>query len=353
MQLVFAKSITTSQQRENKQSRIIIMFDLQPLNIAEKIVEEGRSFLSSEETCELFAIPAERTLELILGADSIRRKFKKNSAFTCSIVNAKSGSCPENCAFCPQSVHHQTNISNYPLMTIDELVAAAKNMTAAGAGKFGIVTSGSQLNDEELSRICRAATIIRRETPLAVCASTGMLNASMAQRLAQSGVTTFHHNLETARSFFHNICTTHEYDEDLQTIAHVQAAGMKICSGGILGLGETWEQRVELAFTLKELAVDRIPLNFLNPLAGTRMENMPLLPPMEALKSIALFRYVHPEKDITICGGREITLRDYQSWIFAAGANGVMIGNYLTTQGRSATMDLAMIKEFNLTKDEN
>lgn len=323
------------------------------LNTAEKIVKEGSDFLSYEEACELFTISPEHTLDLIMGANSIRRKFKGDSVFTCSIINAKSGFCRENCAFCPQSAHHKTDIATYPLMNTDELVGAALNMYEAGAVKYSMVTSGYMLNDEEIDRICRAATIIREKTPLAVCASLGMLTPSMAGRLVESGITTFHHNLETARSFFSSICTTHEYDEDLQTIAHVKAAGMKICSGGILGLGETWEQRVELAFTLKELDVDRIPLNFLNPIPGTRMEDRPLLPPLEALRSIALFRYVNPGKDITICGGREVTLRDYQSWIFAAGANGVMIGNYLTTQGRSAAMDMEMIKEFNLAKDEN
>jgi biotin synthase len=170
----------------------------------------------------------------------------------------------------------------------------------------------------------------------------------MARQLKESGITTYHHNLETARSHFDKICTTHDYDEDVATVQIAQSAGLKVCSGGILGLGESWEQRVELAFTLKELDVDSIPINFLNAIPGTPMETRPLLSPMEALKCIALFRMINPEKDITICGGRERTLRDYQSWIFLAGANGFMIGDYLTTKGRNTAMDIEMIKDMGL-----
>jgi biotin synthase len=170
----------------------------------------------------------------------------------------------------------------------------------------------------------------------------------MAERLKESGVTTYHHNLETARSFFDQVCTTHQYDEDINTVHIAKSVGMKTCCGGILGLGETWEQRAELAFTLKELEVDSIPVNFLNPIPGTKMENRQLLSPMEALRSIALFRLVNPEKDIVICGGREVTLGDFQSWVFMAGANGLMVGNYLTTAGRDIKMDMDMIKEVGL-----
>ena len=171
----------------------------------------------------------------------------------------------------------------------------------------------------------------------------GLLKQDAAWRLKEAGISRYHHNLETARSFFDTICSTHDYEEDIETVRVAKDAGMRVCSGGIFGMGETWAQRVELAFTLKSLDVDSVPINFLHPIKGTRMGMRPLLPPMEALKIIALYRYIHPRKDITICGGREATLKDFQSWTFAAGANGIMVGNYLTTLGRNMEMDMEMI----------
>ncbi len=321
------------------------MFNKKIITITEKIMEDAGNSISYKEACELSALPSDDTVDLIMYASKIRGKYKKNSNFTCSIVNAKSGFCSENCAFCAQSAHHKTEIETYPLLSEEELVDNALRMHEAGATKYSMVTSGYMLTEEEIGTISRAASIIKEKTNLLICGSLGMLTRSMARQLKDNGMTTYHHNLETARSHFDRICTTHDYDEDIETVKFAQSAGLKACSGGILGLGETWEQRVELAFTLKELNVDIIPINFLNPVAGTRMENMPLLLPMEALKCIALFRFINPEKDITICGGREVTLKDYQSWTFLAGANGLMIGNYLTTQGRNAEMDTTMIKE--------
>jgi biotin synthase len=167
----------------------------------------------------------------------------------------------------------------------------------------------------------------------------------MAQSLCQSGVSNYHHNLETARSHFNQICTTHSYDDDIQTLILAQKAGMRVCSGGIMGLGESWSQRIEMATALKELDVDSIPINFLNPIAGTPFEQRPLISPMTALKCIALFRIVNPEKDIVVCGGREVTLKDFQSWVFLAGASGLMVGNYLTTCGRNIEIDMEMIAQ--------
>jgi biotin synthase len=227
----------------------------------------------------------------------------------------------------------------------EEILRSAIELEKGGATRYSMVTSGYMLTDKELDVICNSAVAIHKQTALTVCASLGMLTEATARRLTERGIAVYHHNLETARSFFDNVCTTHDYDEDIKTVKLAKAAGMKVCSGGILGLGETWEQRVELAVTLKELDVDGIPINFLNPIAGTRMENRPLLKPLEALKCIAIFRFVNPGKNILICGGREVTLRDYQSWAMLAGANGLMIGNYLTTQGRHIKMDIDMVKD--------
>jgi len=314
-------------------------------------MNDTKNAISYEDACEFILQPYE-TVDLILCAHKIRNTYKNNRVFTCSIVNAKSGLCSEDCAFCAQSAYHNTEIATYPLLSIDELVDNAIQMHEAGATNYSMVTSGYTLNHHEIETICTAATLIKNQTDLSLCASLGILAEPTLRQLRESGITTYHHNLETAGSYFDQICTTHAYDEDIETVRLAQSVGLRVCSGGIFGLGETWEQRVELAFTLRELNVDSIPINFLNPIPGTRMENRPLLPPMDALKCIALFRLINPEKDITICGGREVTLRDYQSWVFIAGANGLMVGNYLTTQGRSIPMDIDLIREMELMISE-
>jgi biotin synthase len=323
------------------------MFDKTLISITEKIIKDPSYSISYEDAFK-FAASRDNALDLIMCANKIRDKYKKNNIFTCSIINAKSGRCSEDCAFCAQSAHHKTGIETYPLSDKEKMLKNSIYMKKAGATKYSMVTSGHSLSSSEINSIGHAAEEINKKTDLSVCASLGQLTDTVAIKLKERGVATYHHNLETARSYFDQVCTTHEYDEDIQTVKMAKSAGLKICSGGILGLGETWAQRVELAFTLKELDVDSIPINFLNPIPGTRMENRSLLPPMEALKCIAIFRFINPDKDITVCGGREKSLGDFQSWIFMAGANGVMIGNYLTTKGRSAEMDMDMIIQMGL-----
>jgi len=323
------------------------MFDKTLISITEKIITYPGYSISYEDACEL-AVALDNAVDLIMCANKIRNRFKKNNVFTCSIINARSGRCSEDCAFCAQSAFHKTGIETYPLLDTEKMINYSLLMEEAGATKYSMVTSGHLLSGIEIDSVGHSAKEITRKTDLSVCASLGQLTDTMAIKLKEKGVTTYHHNLETARSYFDQICTTHEYDEDIQTIKIAKSAGFKVCSGGIFGLGETWLQRVELAFTLKELNVDLIPINFLNPIPGTRMENRSLLPPMESLKCIALFRFINPDQNITICGGRERTLGDFQSWIFMAGANGIMIGNYLTTKGRSTAMDMDMISQLGL-----
>jgi biotin synthase len=321
------------------------MFNKKLIEITEKIINR-RGTISYEEACELARLPGSETIDLLFCAHKIKERFKKNNTILCSIINAKAGFCTEDCAFCAQSSHHKTAIKTYELMQEEDMVQNAVQFKKNGATRFSMVTSGYMLTDAEIDTICRSTDAIVRKTDLTVCASLGMLTEFRARRLKEGGTSVYHHNLETARSFFDQVCTTHDYDEDIETVKLAKSSGLKVCSGGILGLGETWEQRVELACTLRELDVDGIPLNFLNPIAGTKMEKRPLLGPFEALKCIALFRFINPEKDILICGGREVTLRDYQSWIMLAGANGFMIGNYLTTQGRNVTMDMDMLEDY-------
>jgi len=321
------------------------VFNKKLIDITEKIIN-NRKFSPSYD--DMVSLTGEDVYEILICANKIRERYKGQGAFTCSIVNAKSGSCSQDCAFCAQSAYNKTGAVTYPLMNEADIVSRAIDMYNAGADRFSMVTSGYMLKDREIDTICRATEKIRQKTPLKVCTSLGMLTESLARRLKESGVDTYHHNLETARSYFAKICTTHDYDEDIATVRIAGSAGLRTCSGGILGLGETWEQRMELAFTLKEMDVDSIPVNLLNPIPGTRMETRSLLPPMEAIKSIALFRMINPDKDITICGGREVVLKDFQSWIFLAGANGIMIGDYLTTKGRNAGMDMEMIRQMGL-----
>ena len=283
---------------------------------------------------------------LFAGAHKIREHFCGDRVGLCSIINAKSGRCAENCSFCAQSAHANTDTPVYPLKSKDEIVAGAKKADEGKGHCYGIVTSGTRISQgPELDTILESFREIRKTTSIKPSASLGMLDQQTAEALAEAGCVTYHHNLETSRSFFPEICTTHDYEEDVETIRVAKAAGMRVCCGGIFGLGESAEQRIELATTLRDLDVDSIPVNFLNPVPGTKLEGQTDLTPMDCLRIVAMMRYVLPARHITVCGGREPNLREFQSWIFMAGADGMMIGNYLTTSGRDEQVDLQMIKD--------
>lgn len=287
---------------------------------------------------------------LFAEASRIREHFKGSAASLCSIINAKSGRCPENCAFCAQSAAHTTNAQVYPLVDEEELVRCARSAEQNGARCYGIITSGTGIKPgAELEKICRALRRIKAETAIDPSCSLGILGVETAQQLKEAGMVTYHHNLETSRSFFPNICTTHDYQDDVETIRAVKRVGLRVCCGGIFGLGEGFSHRVELAETLRELDVDTVPINFLNPVEGTRLADADFLTPMECLKIIAIYRFMLPEKCLTVCGGRERNLRELQSWIFLAGASGMMTGNYLTTPGRAPAQDRQMLTDLELT----
>jgi len=324
------------------------MFNSTILNIAEKIATYDDWRISRDQALALIPENPEAAMDLISCANKIRQWFHQQQIFKCGIINAKSGRCPENCAFCAQSAHHRSSIAEYALRDVDALVQTGLRLAAGGANNYSMVTSGTALDDADIDTVCQATEILRAKSDLRICASLGMLTNRSARKLKAAGVTRYHHNLETARSYFPQICTTHDYEEDIQTLLMARQAGLELCSGGIFGMGESWEQRVEMAFLLKELDVDAIPINFLNPIEGTALAQRPLMPPLEALACIALYRFIHPRKEITVCGGREVTLRDFQSWVFFAGANGLMVGNYLTTRGRDIEMDLEMIAQMGL-----
>ena len=301
---------------------------------------------SPDEALQILRSQGSELTAIFTITQALREEIFGKTIDLCSIINAKSGRCAENCAFCAQSSHHASTAPVFPLKSQEEIVNGARQAANDGSHCYGIVTSGTRVQaGEEFERILASLREIRATTAIDPSASLGILDPANAAALAAAGCVTYHHNLETARSFFPQICTTHDYEEDVQTVRVAKAAGMKVCCGGIFGLGESLEQRVELCLTLRELDVDSIPLNFLNPIPGTPLADHRQLTPLDCLRIIALFRIFHPTKRLSICGGREPNLRDLQSWIFMAGASGTMIGNYLTTSGRDRDMDLQMFRD--------
>lgn len=324
------------------------------MNESKSLVEDllAGSTLSPRQALDILEARGADLSFILAGAHRLKEQQFGNRIELCSIINAKSGRCAENCSFCAQSSHHRTEVPIYPLKSTEEIVAGARQAEAQGSYCYGIVTSGTRFGPgEDMERILTSIREIRSSTGIEPSASLGILDRDAAQALADAGCVTYHHNLETARSFFPNICTTHDYEEDVETIRLAREAGMKVCCGGIFGLGESLEQRVEMAFTIQELGVDSVPLNFLDPITGTPLEGASYLTPMDCLRIIALFRYLLPDKKISVCGGREPNLRDFQSWIFMAGASGTMVGNYLTTSGRSQEDDLRMFADGELIVD--
>ena len=276
-------------------------------------------------------------------ANRIRHEFEGDGIDLCSLLNTKSGKCSEDCSFCAQSGHYETGAPVYPLMDPNQIVEEAREAQRRGTKRFCLITSGRKLNDKEFETVLDALVRIRKETDLDLDCSFGTLSEERAGALKKAGVTRYNHNLETAESHFSRICTTHSFKDRVRTVGILKNQGFSICSGGIIGLGESMKQRLELAFSLRELGIDCIPLNILNPRPGTPLEHSEPVPPMEIIKTIALFRFVLPKGTIKVAGGREANLRDLQSFALFAGANGLIVGNYLTTQGRSAEDDLKMI----------
>lgn len=304
--------------------------------------------IGADDALRLFEEGAGRPFRVMAAAAEIRRHFKGDAISLCSIINAKSGKCPENCKFCAQSAHYATDVESYPLKKAQEVIEGAESAGRAGAEMFGIVTSGKRIKaKKEWTEIVRAIRGINA-LGMKACASLGIIDEEKARTLRDAGLYRYHHNLETSRSFFPEICTTHAYDEDVETIRAARAAGLSVCCGGLIGLGEGIRHRIELALTLRELNVDSIPVNILNPIKGTPLGRTPLLPPLEILLTIAVFRFLLPDKDIRLCGGKEKNLRQLLPLGLVAGANSLMTGHYLTTRGREAGMDMEMIKDMGL-----
>ncbi len=285
--------------------------------------------------------------DLFARANRIREKYRGHKVDLCSIVNAKSGACPEDCAFCAQSGQSRTDAHVYPLLNRDNIVEAALSAKQYGVRRFCIVTSGKKPSQKELDSICDTISELRKHG-LLPCATLGMLDTKEIRQLRDAGLNRYHHNLETSEAFFSEICSTHTYRDKIKTIEAAKSLGLSVCCGGLFGLGESWEDRIEMAFAIKGIGIDSVPINFLNPVKGTRLGNRETLSPLEALKIIAIYRLILPESEIRVCGGRPLTLRDLNSQIFTAGADGMLLGNYLTTQGRNPEDDIQMIRDSGL-----
>ena len=313
-----------------------------------EIALKGQS-ISSDKALQLESFTHEELDYLFIGTDRIRDKFKGEDVKICSIVNAKSGRCVEDCSFCAQSSSFQTDAPETELMSVEEMVAAAKEAEAFGANEFSIVASGTKMDDrKELDKVIAAVRRIKAETKLETCCSLGLMELDDLKELKAAGLDRCHHNLETAASFFNKIVTTHTYEDEVKAVQNAKEAGLQVCVGGIFGMGETFAQRVELAFSIRELGTQSLPINFLKPIEGTGLDHLETIEYYDALKTIALLRLVLPKIDLFVCGGREEVMTDKQEQLFSAGANGILGGNYLTTKGQDPKRDIEMIKSLGL-----
>jgi len=306
--------------------------------MTKKVLDGGE--ITKEEAMMILNFPSNYLEVLFECATQIREKFRGNKIDFCAIVNAKSGLCPEDCKFCAQSTKWKTQIKRYPLISVEEAVRRAKEAYDMGATKFGIVTSGRGPTDKEVEIICEMVREIRKNVPgISPDATLGELTEKQAIKLKEAGVDHSNHNIETSPRFFSKICTTHTYEDRIRTINILKQVGIGVCCGCIFGMGETNEDRVEIAFELKKIDPKIIPINFLNPRPGTPLENQKIISPEEAAKCIAMMRFVNPTKQIKVAGGREVVFGSKQDWVIKAGADDLMVGNYLTTPGQDYKED--------------
>ena len=298
--------------------------------------------MNKKEIDRLLTLPLTR---LIAIANETRQECAGSKIELCSIMNAKSGLCAQDCKFCAQSSLHSTGINAYSLKTKPQMLEAAMRAKDIGAERFDIVTSGNRLNRDELNIIADAIQEITSKVGIKMCASLGSMEERDLRLLKEAGLTRYHHNLETSEDYFSKIATTHTFQDRVKTIKAAKRAGLEVCSGGIIGLGETLDDRIQMALTLKELDVDSVPVNILVPVKGTPFEDRATLSQSEAIKTIALFRIILEAKTIKIAAGRESVLKDFQALAFMAGANGMLIGGYLTIKGREVDEDRKLIEE--------
>ncbi len=313
--------------------------------IEEKVL--GGNKISRQEALFITTLSGRDIFDLFSAANRIRDHFRGNKVDLCAIINAKSGACSEDCSYCAQSAKSSAEIKTFSLVEKKTITEKAQEAKEAGTRRFCIVTSGKKASAADLKKIAEMVSSVRR-IGLLPCATLGLLSGEDLLLLKDAGLERYHNNLETSERFFPEICTTHTFRDKIETIRAVKASGLSLCSGGVFGLGETWEDRVDMAFTLMEIGPDSVPINFLTPVKGTRLGVQKLLHPFDALKIISLYRFILSDKEIRVCGGRIQTLGEFNAFIFPAGADGLLTGNYLTTLGRNFQDDLKLIHQYGL-----
>jgi len=313
----------------------------------EALLDERRP-LTADELARLADVPDRSVPALAALAHEVRLAYSGPTVEIEGILSAKTGGCPEDCSFCSQSSRYETPVKATPFLDTDEVLRAAEETARLGATEFCIVLAVRGPDERTLSRILELVPLVRDRTGLQVAVSAGILTDEQATRLAAGGVHRYNHNLETARSYFPSIATTHSWDERFDTCRRVRAAGMELCCGALLGMGETVEQRLELLKQLRDVDPAEVPVNFLNPRPGTPLGDRPVVGALEALRWIALFRLALPSVILRYAGGREVTLRDLQALGMTSGINALIVGNYLTTLGRSPGEDLAMLEDLRM-----
>jgi biotin synthase len=282
--------------------------------------------------------------DLLSCSRKIMDHFNDRAFDFCTIINGKSGHCSEDCTYCAQSIHYDCDVEVYDLLDSDTVVKAAQVHEENRVSKFSVVTSGKRLNTNDFEKVTEMYKALRQKTSIKLCASHGLLNYTELKALKKTGVHRYHNNLETSRKHFKNICTTHTYDEKIETIKAAQQAGLEVCSGGIIGLGESMVDRIDLAFELKALGITSIPLNILNPIAGTPLYGTGHVAENSFYKTCAIFRFIHPKATIRLAGGRAL-LSDKGKKVFESCVNGSITGELLTTTGNDTANDMKMVKE--------
>lgn len=306
----------------------------------EKKVMKGAS-CSKSELLELAEAPLK---DLCEAANRLRVHFCGNVFDLCTIINGRSGRCSENCRYCAQSAHYETAVEEYPLLGTDALLEGAKYNEVRGVLRYSVVTSGKRLTDDDVNALCQSYATIAAECGISLCASHGLIGLDHCRKLKEAGVSRYHNNLETSRRNFPNVCTTHTYDDKIQTIKWAMEAGMEVCSGGIMGLGETMEDRIDMFMDIASLGIKSIPINFLTPIPGTPYEELVPMTEEEKLRIVALVRFILPDGAVRIAAGRN-TMEGGGRRIFLSGANAAISGDMLTTAGVSIRNDIAMLEE--------
>ncbi|MBT5479612.1 MAG: biotin synthase BioB [Verrucomicrobia bacterium] len=320
--------------------------------LADRIMAGGS--VDRDEALWMFHLESQADVtDLMSAANRLREHFKGNKIHLCSIVNAKAGGCSENCKFCSQSAAYTTESPRYGFIDPEPVSEASKEAEQNNVTAVGLVAAWKGLREGPvLDEVCDRIREMAADGKVRPDASLGLIDSQqVANRLKDAGLACYGHNLESSRRFFPEHCTTHTFEDRLQTIKYLKNAGIKICSGGIIGMGETREDRCDMAMQLREIGASVVPVNFLNPIEGTPYEKMKPLAPMEILKTIACFRFILPQQEIMVAGGRTVNLRDLQSMVFMAGASALMVGNYLTTLNQPAEQDLQMLKDLGLDPD--